>query len=218
MDIALTNEDVDKVKKLFPQLNCEVRSNRIWGTLGFCCWYDDISKELEHDSQHREAICDSYEIEIEFDKKDSFGFPKVYETSGKILRFSADSKIELEDFHVNKNDSNSCCLGIFPEYQWQGATDFILKKVVPFFYWQSHRRIRREEPWDGHAHGDRGIEDYLALVSNRGKGRNRNALCYCNSNKKYKKCCYQKDSILRSMLLKVKVDRKKLRDIAKPGV
>lgn len=217
MDIVLTDEDIENVKDIFPQLNCEARNNRIWGTLDFCCWYDDTSKKLEHDSQHRDAIYDSYEIEIKFDEKDSFGFPKVYETSKKILRFSTDSEIELQDLHVDKSDYNSCCLGIFPEYRWQGATDFILKKVVSFFYWQSHRRTKGEEPWKGHAHGDRGIEDALALVSHRGKGRNRNALCYCNSNKKYKKCCYQKDSILRSRLLKVKTGRKKFRNIAKPG-
>ena len=216
MDIILTDEDIEKVKEVFPQLNCEVRNGRIWGTLDFCCWYDSDSRELEHNSQHREAISDSYEIEIKFDKKDLFGFPKVYETSGKILKFSTDSKLELEDLHINKNDCNSCCLGIFPDYRWQGATDFILTKIVPFFYWQSHRRIRGEEPWEGHAHGDSGIEDALALVSRRGKGSNRNALCYCNSGKKYKKCCYQKDSILRSSLLKVKMDRRKL-NTNRPG-
>lgn len=209
MDIVLTDEDIEKVRDVFPRLNCEVRNGRIWGTLEFRCWYDSSSRKLEHNSQHREAIHDSYEIEIKFNKKDLFGFPKVYEISGKILRFSTDSEIELKDLHVDKNDCNSCCLGIFPEYQWQGAADFILKKVIPFFYWQSHRRIKEEEPWEGYAHGDRGIEDALALVSRRGKGRNRNALCYCNSGKKYKKCCYQKDSILRSSLLKVKIDRGK---------
>lgn len=208
MDIVLTDKDIEKVREIFPQLNCEVWNGRIWGTLDFCCWYDSGSRELEHNSQHRGAISDSYEIEIEFDKKDLFGFPKVYETSGRILKFSTDSKLELEDLHINKNDCNSCCLGIFPQYRWQGAADFILKKVVPFFYWQSHRRIKGEEPWEGHAHGDRGIEDALALVSHRGKGKNRNALCYCNSGKKYKKCCYQKDLILRSNLLKVKKGRR----------
>ena len=209
MDIVLTDEDIEKVKEVFPQLNCEVRNGRIWGTLDFCCWYDNSSEQLEHNSQNREAIPDSYEIEIKFDKKDLFGFPKVYETSGKILKFSTDSELELEDLHIDKKDCNSCCLGIFPDYRWQGATDFILTKIVPFFYWQSHRKIRGEEPWEGHAHGDRGIEDVLALVSRRGKGSNRNALCHCKSGKKYKKCCYQKDSILRSSLLKVKMDRRK---------
>ena len=208
MDIALADKDVEKVREAFPQLNCEVRNGCIWGTLDFCCWYDRSSGELEHNSQHREAVYDSYEIEIRFDKKDLFGFPKVYETSGRILKFSTDSEIELRDLHVDKNDCNSCCLGIFPEYRWQDAADFILKKVVPFFYWQSHRRTKKEEPWEGHAHGDRGIEDTLALVFRRSKGKNRNALCHCNSGKKYKKCCYHKDSILRSRLLKIKRDRR----------
>ena len=133
MDIVLTDKDVEKIKEVFPQLNCEVRSGRIWGTLDFCCWYDSKSGKLEHNSQHPEAIYDSYEIEIKFDKKDLFGFPKVYETSEKILRFSADSEIELQDLHVDKNDCNSCCLGIFPQYRWKGAADFILKKAIPFF-------------------------------------------------------------------------------------
>ena len=165
MDIVLIDEDVDTVREMFPQLNCDISSSRIWGTLDFCCWYDNASEELEHNSQHQKTIQDSYEIEINFDRKDLFGFPKVYETSGKILRFSVDSGVELKDFHVDKNDSNSCCLGIFPQCRWQGAADFILKKVVPFFYWQSHRRIKGEEPWEGHAHGDKGIENALALVS-----------------------------------------------------
>ena len=70
-----------KVKEIFPQLNCEVQNGRIWGTLDFCCWYDNSSEELEHNSQHREAIYDSYEIEIKFGRKDlNLIFREVYET------------------------------------------------------------------------------------------------------------------------------------------
>ena len=113
MDIALTNEDVDKVKKLFPQLNCEVRSNRIWGTLGFCCWYDDISKELEHDSQHREAICDSYEIEIEFDKKTPSVFQKSMKPPEKFCDFQLTRKWNWKIFMLTRMIATVAAWGYF---------------------------------------------------------------------------------------------------------
>ena len=150
MAIKLRRRDCIELETKLSTLNCEIQNGKIWGTLTFCCWYDSQAKELEHDSHHRDAISDSFEIEIKFDKKDDFGFPSVYETGDKIPREAY--------LHINTPDG-CCCLGIFPEYPWVSAYQYIIDKVVPFFYWQAHKEKYGEEPWKGYSHGLAGLKD-----------------------------------------------------------
>lgn len=201
MVISLTTQDQQKLTQHYPALNCSLNRGVVWGTLGIACSFDQDRQELVFDDSAIDYICDNYEIRIDFNRLDMFGFPKVYEDSGIIRKFAKDKGINLEDLHLNKDDDESCCLGIFPEYQWQGACAYIRDKVVPFFYWQSYRRIYGQEPWKGYAHGNAGIKEAMALPPSQcSKGASRNIKCPCGSGQKYKKCCMGRDAILKSKL------------------
>lgn len=189
--------------KDFPTLNCSLKRSLIWGTLSFASSFDLAKQELVYDSSASDHTKDSYEIRIDFNQSDTFGFPKVYEESQIIKKYAQYSGIALEDLHINKDDDDSCCLGIFPEYQWQGVSAYVHDKVIPFFYWQSFRRIYGKEPWKGFAHGNAGIQEAMTLPSSQNsKGFARNIKCPCGSGRKYKKCCIRRDAILKSKLLR----------------
>ena len=114
----------------------------------------------------------------------------MYEDSEIIKNFALSEGIALEDFHINKGDADSCCLGIFPEYQWQGSLAYIRDKIVPFFYWQSYRRVYGKEPWKAYKHGAEGIIMAMIMPPEEvSKGHSRNKPCPCKSGRKYKKCC-----------------------------
>jgi hypothetical protein len=206
---VLTEQDKQELSQNYPTINCSLPRNIMWGTLEFFCSYDEATKEIVHDNSFNNYIHDSYEIRIDFNQTDTFGFPKVFEDSEIINNFANDHEIELKDLHINKDEADSCCLGIFPEYRWHGASAFIRDKVTPFFYWQSHRRIYRKEPWKGYAHGNPGIEEAMTMPPTQSsKGRSRNKPCPCGSSRKYKKCCMQRDAILKSKLSKYSTAQK----------
>ncbi len=201
MGIELRQSDFELLNNKLSALNCEVAYQIIWGTLEFCCFYDSNTEELIHDSPDSNSISDSYEVKIDFKEDDVFGFPKVYETSGRIREYAETCDIELTDLHINKDEDDSCCLGIFPEYHWISAYHFIFYKVIPFFYWQSHLRIKGHEPWRAYSHGDPGIIEALRFPVNEVlKAHNRNLPCPCGSGVKYKKCCLSRDRILKTIL------------------
>lgn len=199
MAIVLTPNDRAQVNQVYPRLLCSVERQVVWGTLDFACSYDASQEILIFENTAEDYIQDSYEIRIDFNGVDIFGFPTVFEESGKIEAFSIENGISLGDLHVN--DDGSCCLGIYPEYRWDGVTGFIRDKVISYFYWQSFYRMHGKEPWEGYSHGKMGIYEALCdtkgITKNlRGKGRSRNQPCPCGSGNKYKKCCYIKQHVL----------------------
>lgn len=203
MAIELTEQDQRDLALNYPKLNCSLPRRVIWGTLDIDCTYDYEMQEIVYENSSEYHISDSYEIRIDFSQTDTFGFPQVFEESGFIRTFAKEHKIKPEDLHINKNGTGNCCLGIFPEYQWQGALRYIQDKIVPYFYWQSYRRIYGEEPWKGYSHGRKGIEEAMCLSPREcSKGSSRNILCPCGSGQKYKKCCRERDIILKTELSK----------------
>lgn len=203
MVIALTEQDQQALKESCSALNCSLKRGVVWGSLSFACSFDQSTQELVNDDSADDFINDNYEIRIDFNQPDTFGFPKVYEDSEFIKKFANDNGIKLEDLHLNKDDDDSCCLGIFPEYKWQGVTSFINDKVIPFFYWQSYRRIKGKEPWIGYSHGDEGIKEAMTLPPTQSsKGTSRNIKCPCGSGKKYKRCCMSRDAALKNTLIR----------------
>lgn len=201
MAIKLIENDLHELRKNYPTLNCSFKSGVVWGTLHFDCSYSRETQELVYGNLFDNCVSDEYEIRIDFNEFDTFGFPKVYEDSGLIKKFANEKSVELKDLHMNENDHDSCCLGIFPEYEWTGVSAFIKEKVTPFFYWQSHRRVFGKEPWRGYLHDDAGILEAMTLSpAQSSKGRFRNVRCPCGSGGKYKKCCLLRDSNLKSKL------------------
>ena len=201
MGIELRRTDTEEISSSFPGLHVDLNNQRIWGTLSFGCWYDTSSKELVHDPIHTESIKDDYEIVISFCEQDTFGFPIVREPSEKISDFAKSEGLELSDLHMNKDDESSCCLGIFPEYHWVSPATFIRDKVLPYFFWQSFRRIHGVEPWKCFEHGLEGIHQALIRpLKQIEKGCYTNKPCPCGSGKKYKKCCKLRDQKLSSIL------------------
>lgn len=197
----LTEQDRNEISKNYPALNCSLQRRMIWGTLSFSCSYDSRTSEIIYDDSLDNYISDNYEIRIDFDQHDTFGFPKVFEDSGIIEEFAISNNIKLEDLHINKDNKNSCCLGIFPEYRWSGAVAFIKDKVIPFFYWQSYMRIYDKEPWKAYSHFNKGIVEAMCFPPKEvSKGYNRNKKCPCGSGLKYKKCCMGRDVILKAKL------------------
>jgi hypothetical protein len=159
MEPKLKEIDVKEISNTFPLLSCDLESKIISGKLEFSCLYDENSGQLMLNVENLETINDEYEIEIDFNKKDTFGLPVVYEKSHKIEEHAKKLNLPIIELHCNQD--SSCCLGIFPNYQWTTACDFILNEVLSYFYWQSHLRINGKEPWPGRSHGIVGLIEEL---------------------------------------------------------
>lgn len=196
--------DIQQLAEEFPDLNYSKARNCIWGTLAFACSCNTELREVIYSPEAKAYIEDSYEIRIEFDKQDTFGFPTVFEDSRRILTAYENKTIPDKYRHFELGDG-SCCLGIFPEYRWSGVVDYLYDKIIPFFYWYSYLEQTGKPPWQGYLHGNDGLIEAMSApheMVHRGSSRNR--LCPCNSGKKYKKCCQRRDSILASKIKKQK--------------
>ncbi len=142
---------------------------------------------------------ETYELKIHFHKEYPFRFPTVIETSNKIPRNGTR--------HVN-ND-NSLCFGNLPdEYrECKNGISFLqfLETILNPHLCREYFREKKGKYQNGErSHGNEGIwETYYEIFETTDKIRiirelefilenrnqkERNDLCYCNSNKKYKKC------------------------------
>ena len=206
MGARLKTADIREIERVFPGLSCDLATQKAKGVLKFSCRYLPDSGNLEHFTDHPDAISDSYEIEISFDEDDIFDLPIVYETSNRIIDFATSEGIDnINDLHLFKKKEN-CCLGIPADYKWKSAYCFILELVVPFFYWQSYMRENRESAWECYSH-DKGLEEARGVHEAKliplekqltAEGKiGPNVPCPCNSTKKYKKCCRNKDDKLK---------------------
>jgi hypothetical protein len=201
MEPKLRETDVTEINNTFPYLSCDLNNNKVSGILGFSCIYEKNSGQLILNVESPEAIIDNYEIEIDFNKRDTFGLPVVYERSHKIEEHAKNFNLPIIDLHCNQD--SSCCLGVFPNYQWTSACDFIINDILPYLYWQSHLRLKGKEPWSGLSHGIEGLKESLTIPFERiEKGSIRNLLCQCGSGKKYKNCCLKKDRAIKDILIK----------------
>lgn len=178
MEQRLTNKDKEKLALEFPDLNCDIADQRIWGTLYFYYYHHNNSQEIIFDTNSPDAISDNYEIEIRLNERGKFGFPKVFETSNRLIKNA--------DHHFYPDES--CCVGICFNHQWVSAYNFIYQRVIPFFYWQSYFLQNGMQAWKGYSHNSLGLLEALLEIHNA-KGSARNKLCPCGSGIKYKKCC-----------------------------
>ncbi|MBK1791351.1 SEC-C domain-containing protein [Persicirhabdus sediminis] len=206
MAFTVEQSDLQALDLEFPGLNFSRARNCIWGTLSFACSCDRKDQKIIYSNCGESYIEDSYEIKIDFSNRDTFGFPVVYEESERIATSLKAGEIDDSKRHIDTSDG-SCCLGIFPEYQWNGVTNFLYEKVIPFFYWYSFLQHHGEPPWHGFAHGHPGLIQAMSMVPSKVlKGRYSNKLCPCDSGKKYKVCCKSRDlALLRKIPLKLRI-------------
>lgn len=203
MGYSLTLEDKATLREYFPHLHHDLKRQCVWGTLIIASAYDtDTGLFTPRASPNQRGyIKDDYEIRIKLDQLDVFGFPEVYEESGRLLRASKMSDQSPAEWHINKD--GSICLGIFPEYEWKNVTAYILDKIIPFFYWASYRESYGIEPWKAYSHGCAGLEEALRMPHNKINGTARNMPCPCFSGKKYKRCCLHRDEAILAAMRKL---------------
>jgi len=188
----LTKDDCNIINDFFPDLNCSENRQKVWGTLRVEASYNASLNQISLSNEYEHFIEDDYEIELDFCREEFINkVPILFERSNIIRSFAESTAMPPSDLHIYEDDS--CCLGVFPEYLWRGALTFIQRKVVPYFYWQSHLRIHGFEPWKALSHGNLGIieacYDWKNNVKFANKGNNRNKDCFCGSGKKTKFCC-----------------------------
>lgn len=147
-------------------------------------------------------LWDTYGVRILFPPDYPRTIPRLIETTAKIIR------------HVNWhiNDKGVCCLGTDARQYRDMSDSLTLKKWINLFvvpYFANHvRRVEFGSYANGeHSHGVQGlIEDYSAWLQITEKdvllhrlklmagikSQNKNASCFCESGKKYKRC-YEKE-------------------------
>jgi hypothetical protein len=132
-----------------------------------------------------QAISKSYSIEIHFEEGFPYRFPKLYEVGNDIPCGA--------DFH--KYSDNSCCITapideFFKSKNGITVLQFVKEQVIPYLANQWYREITGKYK-NEYSHGEKGqIEGFYDYAFGEKKNNlGRNDKCFCNSSKKYKKCC-----------------------------
>ena len=136
------------------------------------------------DSGH-DWVRDVYEIEIRLNdlRHDK---PKVFETGGRIIRLARELSKSIIDLHLYP-DNGDCCLGLFLPNSNETLSEYVLRKVYPYFVWQAYfSKYRKVPPVGEWPHGALGQQEFLMHIRTIG----RHQPCPCGSGKKFKDCCY----------------------------
>ena len=210
--IRYNPNELEKLKKTFPNLDYIKDKETIEGELNFCSRYKKITCNNIHkweiefcDKSDDGYVEDAYSIRAFLKQRDQNNkLPTVFETDGRIKKVAVSRRNTLNDLHLNSDES--CCLGIFPPSYCLSLYDFVIKAVYPYFVWQAYFEKYKTIPPCGECPHDwqkalatRINEEenernfFLAQQTEKPSGNNRNELCPCGSGKKYKKCCFQKD-------------------------
>ena len=221
--ILYNPNELEKLQKVFPDLDYIKDKETIEGELKFCSRYkritcNNISKwDIEPcDNSDDGCVGDVYSIKICLDKKVQINeFPVVFETDDRIKNLAKSLEKSLNDLHLNSD--GSCCLGIFPPNYYPTLYDFVTKAVYPYFVWQAYfEKYKKVPPCDECPHNsqkaiairiseeENNCNFFLAQQTEKPSGNNRNKPCLCDSGKKYKKCCLHHNEKLETKVLKAK--------------
>lgn len=197
--ITITSDQVLRLRTFFPDLKYESESNKLFGQIDFCAYYDSNTKKLEIGNQkearnHSLFICDRFKVEICFNSVDVNGWPTVYETGGRHHEIASRYSLRIVDLHFYPN-SDACCLGIkrsVRRFRFD-TIQFIAELVIPFLYRLSYvdrfgLAAARADLWGEYSHKD-GYQEYVNdLLTIAETKPQRNSKCPCGSGKKYKHC------------------------------
>lgn len=141
---------------------------------------------------------EEFEVALLIPEKCPYGVPDLFETSQKLPRG--------EDDHVNP--IGLCCVEMDLDLMVQARrgirlSDFLTKKVYPFFLSILHKISEGTYPGGDYAHGTEGRlqryrerfntnDDFFVLdaleLALSGRSVGRNDLCWCGSDRKAKRC------------------------------
>ena len=213
--MQLSELEIDWVKKSFPALSFNKKTEGFEGVLQFSASYNEQTKKviLGPNKKNDNFIKCSYKIKITHHTK--FGF-QIIDTEDKIRKVAKKKNINKNYIHVNED--KSICIAVperFKELRKEiKESENKIKKIIhiaiQFFYHQTYVLRFGKEPWAGFPHGKRGIQQELKEKKQKlyeekrryynenvsleqkkilkiGKIRS-NAKCPCGSGKKYKRC------------------------------
>ncbi len=188
--MKVTAEEIVTIQNHFPDLYINTDRSKILGELSFNARYDGKQLHLNPSRQKDGEVFHSYyEIEVLLNRLNVYGLPSVFETGGKIIRFSRENNIPPADLHLNGD--GSCCLGIFTPRESANTTlyAFVIEIIFSFFAWQAYySAYKRKPPWGEYSHA-RGFEEKYSDIWLNMKNASRNDPCPCGSGFKFKKCC-----------------------------
>lgn len=157
--MKLTKNDIEKLKKLQPELN--IIDNHLSG-----CFY--LSASLKNKSKNRGKKLNIYPWNCDKINDTNYFYDYFYitvilnehlypsktvELKRKVLSWKQD--IQSEYWHVNPDDS--FCLGsqedILKMQNKDDFANFINTLLNHYFYYMSYTKLKKMEPWIGHRHG-----------------------------------------------------------------
>ncbi len=165
--IAYSKEHFERIKKFFPDLEYDPKHETIQGNLYFRVKYFREStkspwrigplKPGEDANKLRHLVDDKppgYKIKIRLgnneDARDQWGFPMVFEKSGRIEKTRKRLGKELRDVHLNKlNGICWCCLAFHTDIDADNLYDYVKDYVYPYFVFQAYYEKYSREPPSG---------------------------------------------------------------------
>lgn len=181
-------KDIEKVITHFPDLKYIEDTNKTSELTGYIDIFDEDG----------EIYFDTFKIKIKIPKNYPYGFPTLYEIGDKIPK--------IADRHIFKDDNSSCVcvLQEISKESSKGITvfEYITKYVVPYLANQLYFEKSKKWANGDYKHGFEGILQYyeellksedIDFIQNELNQflhfkKNRNDICFCSSERKYKKC------------------------------
>ncbi|HDY69212.1 MAG TPA: hypothetical protein ENH85_15680 [Candidatus Scalindua sp.] len=189
--MEVTDEKIVDIQNHFPDLYMNTERSKIIGELSFDAHYDGKRLHLNPSKQREaEVFHGYYEIEVRLNRLNVYGLPFVFETGGKIIRFSQENNIPPSDLHLNGD--GSCCLGIFTPRESANMilSTFVIEIVFSFFAWQAYASTyKRKAPWGEYSHAVWGFKEKIDDIHVNMRSAGRNDPCPCGSGCKFKNCC-----------------------------
>ena len=189
--MKVTYEEIVTIQNYFPDLYINKEGSKILGELSFDAHYDGKQLHLNPSREKKiEIFHGYYEIEVYLNSLNTYELPSVFETGGKIIRFSQENNISPADLHLNGD--GSCCLGIFTPGESANTTlsKFVIEIVFSFFAWQAYYSTYNRKPsWGEYSHAAWGFIEKNNEILMRMQNTGRNDPCPCGSGLKFKKCC-----------------------------